>query len=361
MPRNTTTFVAFVGPEIEQDEKVLAIKDGYEVWNLKKFTLDELVVALKAKIPPINGNVLRNYKLEADTRDMWGITQKQFEQCSWGIFIPDSLPDVLVGSYTETIFLLNLYSPAFLYPMFYVSDMGITRPDHEKRDIFSYFHSQNQYLHFKKPEFVDFFKAMLPQSGYGTWQLDRAQKWEPEDWRLFVASFLFFGLRDYDNGKSSFGWQRESADMGAVLESLFTAGDTTNEEVGYRLRKRVAVLLSAPFPDIEKDIKELYKQRSAFVHGAFFAQIARESQHAFNNLPIPDFNLLYQQRERVRWALVACLNLANVVKSTPAEYGGKVVIQLLEQAVIDIPLREKLLSETKKIFDLLPPYNPTMP
>lgn len=357
MPRNTTTLIAFIGPEIEQEEKVLAIKDDYEIWNLKKFTLDELIEALKLKIPPVNDNVLRNYKLEEDSVDVWGLTEKQFESCSWGIFIPDSLPDVLVGSYTESIFLLNLYSPAFLYPLFYVSDMGITRLQDEKRSMFSYVHYQNQSKHFSTPEFVDFFKMLLPQSGYGTWQLDRAQRWDPEDWRLFVASYLFFGLRDYDNNKSTFGWQRESADMGAILESLFTAGDSTNEEVGYRLRKRAAVLLSDIFPEIEKDISKLYKERSQFVHGAFFAHIARESQHAFNNLPSPDFNLLYQQRERVRWALVAYLHLANIVKIKADEYENKKVIQLLEQAIIDIPLREKLLSETKNIFNLLPPYN----
>lgn len=358
--RNSTIFIAFVGPEIEQEEKVLNIKEGYECWNLKKFTFDEFIEVIKIKIPPVNGNVLRNYKLEVTGRDIWGITQKHFDQCSWGLFIPDSLEDILVGSYAETIFLLNLYSPAFLYPMFYASDFGITRPNHEKSVMLSYEYYQNQYQHFKQPKFVDFFRRLLPQAGYGTWQLDRAQKWGPEDWRLFVACDLFFGLRDYDNQKSSFGWQRESADMGAVLESLFTAGDTSNEEIGYRLRKRAAVLLSGHFPDIEKDIKELYKQRSAFVHGDFFAQIAKESKHAFNNLPIPDFNLLYQQRERVRWALVAYLNLARAVYANPTEYHNKTLIQLLEQAIIDIPLREKLLIETEKILKLLPPYNPSM-
>lgn len=73
--------------------------------------------------------------------------------------------------------------------------------------------------------------------------------------------------------------------MAAILEALFTAGDTTNEEVGYRLRKRVAVLLSEPFPSIENDVKELYTQRSAFVHGSFFAKIAKDTKRASNNLP----------------------------------------------------------------------------
>ncbi len=354
MTRNRAIFLAFTGQEIEQSEHTSEIRDGYECWNLKKFTLAEFIKALQGKIPPVNDNVLRNYaRNEDNTQDIFGITERLFKECSWGLLIPDSLEDA-VGNYAETIFLVNLYSPTFLYPLFYAGDMGITRPVHD-REIFEFAHYQNQAPLFKRKEFVSFFKTMLPQSQYGTWMLYRAQRWDEEDWRLFVAGMLFSGLRDYDNRKTSFGWQRESADMGAVLESLFTAGDSHNEEVGYRLRKRVAVLLSKRFPSIEEDIKQLYAQRSAFVHGAFFAQIARDSKDAFNNLPIPDFNLLYQQKEYVRWALVAYLHLAQLVKSKPAPYGGATkVIRVLENSIIDMELRKKVLADVEKVLSLLP-------
>lgn len=169
---------------------------------------------------------------------------------------------------------------------------------------------------------------------------------------------LYSGLKDYDNSKDFFGWQRESADMAAILESLFTAGDTHNEEVGYRLRKRVAVLLSPRFPSIEDDIKELYKQRSAFVHGSFFAQIAKESKKAFHKLPIPDISLLYKQKEYVRWALVGYLHLAQCIKLESTDFGdaGK-VIEVLERAIIDIELRRKLTIEAERIFSWMPEPN----
>lgn len=357
MDRNQSIFLAFVGPAIPQKEQVKVILDDYELWNLKKFSFDEFIEALKGKIPPVNDNVLKNYKSE-ETRHPFGITQKHFEQCSWGLFLPEHIEDILVNDYSESLFLINLYSPAFLYPLFQAGDMGIMRPDHHHRyhwTYSAYWHEQNQAEIFTKEEFVHFFRSLLPQSGYGNWYLYRAQKWEREDWRLFVASRLFSNLKDYDTGKSAFEWQRESAEMGAALESLFTAGDTQNTEVIYRLTKRASVLLSSIFPDVEKDIKELYSQRSAFVHGAFFDYIAKESKHAFNNLPIPNFDLLHKQREYVRWALTGYLYLAKILKEKPTEYGSiESVIKLLEASIIDVKLREKMLIDVEVIFKLLP-------
>jgi hypothetical protein len=166
---------------------------------------------------------------------------------------------------------------------------------------------------------------------------------------------LFGGLKEYDNGKNAFGWQREAADMAAILEALFTAGDTTNEEVGYRLRKRVAVLLSEPFPSIEDDVKELYTQRSAFVHGSFFAKIAKDSKRASNNPPLPDFRLLLTHKYYLRWALVAYLHLAQIMRAQPTRFGQiKNVMGTLEQAIINVSLRNDLVLEAKKVLNLMP-------
>lgn len=350
MGRTRIMFFAFTGKAIEQAEKILQIEGDYECWDLKKFTLEEFIEAIKAKIPPVNNNVLRNYKIEEATVDIFGITQKQYEKCSWGLLIPDTLEEGGFSS-TETMSILNLYSPNFLYPLFYVNDMGITREKHDK-DPMIYYHHQNHAI-FSTKEFVSFYKNLFEQSKYGSWHLDRIQSWDEEDWRLFVATYLYSGLRDYENSKSSFGWQRESAEMATILEALLTAGDTQNEEVTYRLRKRVAVLLSWKFPDIEKDIKELYGARSAFVHGSFFKQIAKDSPNAYNNIPTPDFNLLYKHKEYVRFALVAYLNLAKIVKSGGIE-GIKSVMEALEKSIINTELREKLTEHTKTLFSLMP-------
>lgn len=350
MNRTKTMFFAFIGKEPDQKEKIFEIQDGYEAWNLKKFTIDEFIDEIKKKIPPINDNVVHNYKADKDSRESYAITEEQFRQCSWGLLIPDTLEEDGF-SYAETIFLLNLYSPNFLYPYFFVNDMGIMQQIHGK-DSMIYFHTQDCSI-FNNRNFVDFYKTIFAQSKYGSWNLDRTQSWDKEDWRLFVAALLYTGLKDYENVKSSFGWQRESAEMGAILESLFTAGDTSNEEVTYRLRKRVAVLLAWKIPDIEKDIKNLYGSRSAFVHGSFFEQIAKESPKAYNNLPLPDFDMLCRHKEYVRIAIVAYLNLAKIIKSNGID-NVKSVMDALEKAIIDIELRKILISETKKLFDLMP-------
>lgn len=350
MKRTKTLFFAFTGKTVEREDKIFELQDGYEFWNLKKFTLDEFIEALKTKIPPVNRNVLRNYKVEGVTGEPFGITEKQYQQCSWGLLIPDTLKEGGF-SHTETLFLLNLYSQNFLYPVFHANDMGIMRQKHNK-DPMIYFHTQNHEI-FNSKNFVAFYKILFEQSKYGSWHLDRIQSWGKEDWRLFVAALLYSGLTDYENTKSSFGWQRESAEMATILEALFTAGDAHNEEVMYRLRKRIAVLLAWKFPDIEKDIKELYGARSAFVHGSFFKQIAKDSPDAYNNLPVPDFDLLYKHKEYVRLALVAYLNLARVIQSGGID-GVKSVMDALENAIINIELRAKLTAETEKLFTLMP-------
>ena len=73
MSRTKTIFLAFRGKSIEQDEKILEIQDGYECWDLKKFTLDQFIEEIKIKIPPVNSIVLRNYRSEESShvRTKW--------------------------------------------------------------------------------------------------------------------------------------------------------------------------------------------------------------------------------------------------------------------------------------------------
>jgi len=53
MDRTKIMFFAFIGKEPEQKEKISEIQDGYEFWNLKKFTIDEFVEELKKKVENI--------------------------------------------------------------------------------------------------------------------------------------------------------------------------------------------------------------------------------------------------------------------------------------------------------------------
>lgn len=250
--------------------------------------------------------------------------------------------------------LLDLYSPSFVHPVFHASDFGLRKAPVTPPPITARY--DNHPHHFIRPEFVKFFKLLLPQSQYGAWQLDRAQKWNKEDWRLFVAAKLYVGLVEYDNHKDAFGWQRESAEMATVLEALLTADDAHNEEVGYRLRKRLAVLLSHRFPTIEDDAKALYKQRSAFVHGSFFAGLAKKSTLTDGDPPVPDFGLLHEHKEHVRHLLVAYLALAKAFPSRKDIFGEKGnVMGALEDAVIDIDLRGQLIRVADEALSLLPP------
>ena len=153
-----------------------------------------------------------------------------------------------------------------------------------------------------------------------------------------------------------FTWQRESADLATILEALFTAGDDDTGEVGYKLRKRIAVLLSARIPGIEKDIKDLYAQRSAFVHGSFFRRLSKETKapQGMAELPHPPFDFLYKQKEHVRIALVAYLYLHGVFQADRAAFVGcDNVLQILERAIIDTKLRSAVEEQTSQILGLL--------
>jgi len=352
-------FIAFTGPKDNQKKKYI-ISLNFECWNLKKFNLNDFVEDIKSEIPSVNVNVKNNYiKSETERKESpnIGITNDEFKKCSWGLLLPDKAPGAVVNSISEILFLINLYSPHFLYPVFYVTDLGITIIIQNKNPIL-YFHKQNQARLFKSIKFVRYFDKLLPQSVYGVWQRDRCQKWDKEDWRLFVAATLYSELKDYDTGKDAITWQREAADMITILECLFTAEDYTKEEIGYRLRKRIAVLIGFRYKNIESDIKKLYKERSKFIHGAFFAEVGKDSKKGggVTALPLPNFYLLAKHKNYVRIALLAYLNLAKAIKKSKIDKDKKEIkrtIDLLEEAIIDLGLRKQVEFETRQLFKLI--------
>ena len=325
---------------------------GYECWDLKQFDRNGFIDALQAAIPPVNENVHANYRSE-EAQSGLGVAEDLFNQSTWGLLIPVAPGDGGMLGFGEALFLINLFSPVSLHPLYSGSDFGIQPSPKSSRLILSA--DQNQAGAFKCPEFVTYFDLLLQQGQYGAWSRHRVEAWDKEDWRLFAAALLHHGLQEYDGGKSVFGWQRESADMAAVLESLFTAGDGTVEGIGYRLRKRIAVLLSGRFQGIEESVKSLYNQRSDFVHGRFFEQMAKESARHDHDLPIPDMISLRAMRERVRWAFLGYLYLARLVRENPAEYNEKSkVLDVLEDAIIDTELRARVLHNVGRVYDLLP-------
>lgn len=352
MDRTNSIFIAFTGKPVKQAEVFIKIINGYECWDLYKLSFDEFIEKVKEKIPPVNDNVLNNYTIKKVTNDLFGVEEGVYDKRSWGLLIPDTLVEGGL-SLAEPMFLLQLYSPNFLNPIFYINDMGIVQVDQSLTHN-AYLKDQvSSYSLFYEKDFVLFYKTLFKQAQYGSWNLDRVVNWKEEDWRLFVASMLFIGLRDYETSKSSLFWQRESAEMVTILETLFTADKSQGTEVGYRLRKRIAVLLAWKFSSIESDIKELYSARSKYIHGSFFHQIARDSQSVDNNIPVPDFDLLKRQKEYVRYALVAYLNLTRVINKIDNR-STNTVINLIEEAIIDYAIRDKIIDETKRIFEFMP-------
>ncbi|MES2023123.1 MAG: hypothetical protein V4439_00370 [Patescibacteria group bacterium] len=339
---------------MKQDERIYEIDNGFECWNLTKFSATEFVEAIKIKIPPFNDNILRNYINNG--KDFYGISEEQYGKCLWGILVPD--PDEFFVVYKEVLSILNLFSTKYMHPAFFITNTGINKGE-EFNQNYVLPNDYQGYEYFKTLSFVSFFKTMADQMKYFAWVRNRVTSWGKEDWRLFMACGFYEGLEEYERSKTSYTWQRESADMAVLLETLFTAGDTQNEEIGYRLRKRIASLIQWKFPDIEKEIKVLYNDRSEFIHGSFYKKIIKGMKSNKNDdamPPLPDFQKLHQTKERVRFILVAYLFLHKVMtsKSESPFSAYENVQQMLEEAVINIELRQKIIETIKPIIELLP-------
>ena len=348
-------LIGFTGPKIPQQAVVRQLAVGYECWNLGKLKCEEFISAAQDRIPPMNPNIGRNYRAERVADKPFGIDDATYEGCSWALLLPDNVPSSLSYSFGDVLFMLNLYSPRFLRPMFYLSDFGIQRPEHDE-DYRLFFHDQNQSERFSRPEFVTFYQMLIGESVYGSWQADRMAKWATEDWRLFVASLLFNELRHGEHSKQVFTWQREAADMATILEALFTAKDKDMVEVGYRLKKRIAVLLSRWFPDIESSVKELYVQRSSFVHGTFFQDAKKRIKvtNGMAQLPSPPFVFLYQRKEEIRHALAVYLYLNRLRRSgAPGFEGYPSVLDILEKSIVDLDMRARVHSGAEEIMRLM--------
>ena len=69
-------------------------------------------------------------------------------------------------------------------------------------------------------------------------------------------------------------------------------------------------------------------------------------------LPLPPFADLYRQKECVRQALLAYLYLNKVRRSTTEFKGFETVIEILEEAIINLDLREKVRRHVELILSL---------
>lgn len=353
-------FFAFTGPAIQQDEKFFIIGEKFECWNLKKINFEDFLENIKIKIPPRGPNMLKHYSKNGTTGH-YGIDESKFAEASWGLLLPEDIDTGSIDNYYEILFLLNLYSKNFLYPIFYVTDFGISRIENVSNTPnycippMACWHYQNKASIFKQKNFIDFYEMMKKESVYGAWNAHTSAGWEKEDWRLFVACLLFKEQKKYNKGRDIFTWQKEAAEIATIFEALLTA-DGNPTEVSYRLKKRSSVMLSHRISTIEQEIKKLYDLRSNFVHGSFFQKIYNDIQvkDKIAMIPLGEFEFLEKQKESARLLIVTYLNLHNLLSQGYFGEGQKTVINLIEDAIINIELREKIQDENSKILNLLP-------
>jgi hypothetical protein len=352
-------FIGFYGAgKISQSKKITIFKNGLQCWDLRKMPLEEFVFEIKKIILPVNKNIKDEYYISSDDTSL-GITQIQFNRCSYGILVPVLFDEdqYMYGVHKKLISLLNLFQSKFIKnSAFFVSDMGITAltPQDEVRYLGIGLDARDG---FKNNNFYKFYTVMAPMMKYFVWSRDEVVKWSDEDWRIYMACTFYYDLGRYQSSKSTYMWQRESADMATLLELLITAGNKS-EEIGYRLRKRISVLVSNIFPNIEKDIADLYSDRSLFIHGSFYKNIAKgmkknKDDDAFP--PLPDFAMLHNIKEKVRLIFVIYLYLDYTIRfSKPTEFIKFNNVQdLLEVSIIDIRLRNQIFKQARPVIRLL--------
>lgn len=337
-------FIAFGGTETPAQAEIrFILRSGYECWKLEEIPFDDFLQKLKTEIPPRNTNVSEDRYIT----DMFVKTDIKsiYDKARWGLLLPT--PESEFDHHEEeTIHLLNLYSPSFLYPFLVATDFGIRDWTYYQRDRFHLEYDQNQSHLFRDPKFVQFHDLLFEAMDIFQWVLDRVQNWGSEEFRVMMGNILFDDLKKYHNSKRPFFGGREYVDQCVILETLLSRKEERTE-ITYRLKKRIAVALSTIFPDIEKDIKDLYAKRSDYIHGTTF-EIIKTSGENFNDLI--DFEFAQKCTNYLRVLLAVYSHL----HQNRASLGGDTVVDLLERAIIDLPLRSNIEKKANEILSLIP-------
>ena len=323
-------FLGFAGKGIEQAEKRLRIKDSFECWNLKKMGFIEFVVEIKKEIKPVNKNVtddsyvkgfLRNKNTKAEIPMI-------YDRCSWGLLLPHKENRDYVQE-ERLEFLLNLYSPEFLYPLFVVSDLGIEdKTFHLPRFWLDQDHTQNQSKIFSTEQFVDFYKKLLPQSRLFASDTKDIDRWSSEMALIGMACHLFNDLKKYHT-KTPVTYHSEYLDICVILETMLLM---EYEEKKKNIAWRSLMLLSSTFPDARGLFSKIYDERSKFVHGKTFKAMKKyslERQHsgatiAYNKM---HFDLSEKATKYLRYLLAAYVYLHKVKKGDTFQSIAKNIVK----------------------------------
>ncbi|MEK7528756.1 MAG: hypothetical protein AAB592_03235 [Patescibacteria group bacterium] len=348
-----TLFIAFGGRKIETKDKIVPNGENIEIWYLCNFKKDELIEELKKRIV---FNKVPEKELPAKIEALLAQDAKP----TWGILINDASVSDLRCS--EMLGLMNLYAQNFLEPLFTIEYVGILT-DFGVRDAHFYWGHEGDAQHFRDVHFASFYEQLKPAIEYVGFNADNMTRWLSEKdkekkceyFRLFIALGLFNALQRNGRGKDPFLYFQEIVDIATIFETLLTQPDEKTE-VTYRLKKRATLLLQGAFPDIEKEISSLYSKRSDFVHGSYFASLAKSiklsEKYGFPEVPLPEIDLLDLYRKYLRFTLIGYLLLFQKIKSREILEENTVPL-LLEKALLDLKLRKKISEYLGEVFSFL--------
>lgn len=348
------TFLAFAGPALKQKNLRQKLASGMQCWDLKKMSFAQFIDEIKKEIPPINANVTDEYYVHGFGRksDM----EKIYEKCSWGLLI--SIPEQRSWGYDEEIiFLLNLYSPDFLYPLLTANDLGLEDLTyifeevlHDKLWTLKLW-NQNKASLFKSRKFSKFLKEMENVSSLFQWVADRVTKWKLEEVRIWMACLLFNELKQYDGSKRGFVSHKEYLDLCVILETLlFTTRERARTN---RFVNRSALLLKTKHSTIAQKMEKLYEERSNFVHGKTFKEfIHKNPKEQYAQPPSPDFDFTKEITGYVREIIVVYAYIYSKRRADPILSQLPDVISAIKSPEYRVRLRVKKLA--KEILSTLP-------
>lgn len=360
-------FIAFAGKKPDETEAIRPLSSTIGYWNLQKMDFDSFVERVKKEIQPVNGNITDDRYAQdgkCDVRQLYG------EKALFGLLLPTQ-----AGSYEYSkgvIHALNLFSPAFLYPIFHIDDFGcsaVAHLDTAKKYGQDSRMQTNFSHHFRTQDFVQYYGKIFPAIDY--FEHDRAHDgtWNPDDWRLCWIHSLFGDLRRYQNtGKRQGTFLKECVDLSIILEALFFDPDETSDSsrypiwqclldcihgkkktIGSRLRQRTAVLTGPILPKMKDTIHDLYELRSKYIHGEIF----REMKGFDDGSPTSeDFLFLLKCTKYVRYLLIAYTYL--YIHRSEFDVKDDRLVPLLDSAILDCNQRKKIQEKVSEILCLLP-------
>ncbi len=350
-------FLAFSGIRGKATNGTNYSGNTLSCWRLNHPTVSEFITAIKKEIPP-HPNIKDDFYETTDSNASFGLTEALWADALWGILVIDKSGDSYTDLFDRALFLANIFSPDFLYPIFYISDFGVHKVGHTKKLLenkaHARFHNQDKFSLFATKNADDFFELLLEPAGYASTSADRSRNWDREGWRIFAASILFDGLKQYDNSKTLFSWQREAADMSAIYEALCVP---ETGSIKYRLQKRGPILLEPlGLEEIEDDLGYLYNLRSDFVHGSFGDRLSKDNKNGswgWDESITKDFDFLGKQSRIIRFSFAGYLKLKNELGTRFNPH--KDVVSILEKAILNVPIRNNLHASVREIYSLMSP------